>query len=118
MKNVVAENERKIFSKNLNFYMKKKGITQADIVNKFNLTSSTVSDWCNGKKYPRADKVQLLADFLGILKSDLVEENQVYENTIIFNRNGETIKKKLSEEQMKYLEKFIESLADEENPDL
>ena len=113
MKNIVAENERKIFSKNLNFYMNKRGISQADIVNKFNLISSTVSDWCKGKKYPRADKVQLLADFLGILKSDLVEENQVDGNTIIFNRNGKIIKKKFSDEQMKYLEKFIESLANE-----
>jgi hypothetical protein len=28
----------------------------------------------NGKKYPRMDKVEMLADYFGILKSDLIEE--------------------------------------------
>ena len=35
-------------------------------------------------------------------------------NTVIFNRNGEVIKRKFSEEQMNYLEKFINSIADED----
>ncbi len=118
MSNKIAEKEKQIFSKKLNFYMDKKGVTQADIVSKFGITASTVSDWCNGKKYPRADKVQMLADFLGVLKSDLVEDNPLEEGTLIFNRNGEVIRKKFSEEQMKYLEKFISSLADEDYPDL
>ena len=118
MNNKIAEKEKQIFSKKLNFYMDKKGVTQADIVSKFGITASTVSDWCNGKKYPRADKVQMLADFLGVLKSDLVEDNPLEEGTLIFNRNGEVIRKKFSEEQMKYLEKFISSLTDEDYPDL
>lgn len=117
LSNKSAEKEKKIFSQKLNLYMNKKGITQADIVSKFGITASTVSDWCNGKKYPRADKVQMLADFLGILKSDLVEENPIEEGTVIFNRNGEVIRKKFSKEQMKYIEKFIESIADD-YPDL
>lgn len=54
--------------------MSVKGISQSDIVAKFDITASTVSDWCNAKKYPRVDKIQLLADYLGILKSDLTEE--------------------------------------------
>lgn len=110
--------EKQIFSKKLNFYMDKKGITQADIVSKFGITASTVSDWCNGKKYPRSDKVRMLANFLGVLKSDLVEDSPLEEGTLIFNRNGEIIRKKFSEEQMKYLEKFISSLTDEDYPDL
>ena len=39
-------------------------------------------------------------------------------SVVIFNRNGEIIRKKFSEEQMKYLEKFISSLTDEDYPDL
>lgn len=66
--------QKMIFAKNLNFYLNAKGLSQADIVAKFNITASTVSDWCNAKKYPRVDKIQLLADYFGILKSDLTEE--------------------------------------------
>ena len=113
MSNTTAENAKKIFSKKLNYYMNKKGISQSDIAAKFDLTASTVSDWCNGKKYPRVDKIQLLADYFGILKSDLMEDNAVEENTVIFNQNGETIKKKLTKEQMDYLNKFISSISDD-----
>ena len=35
---------------------------------------STVSEWINGKKYPRIDRIEIMADYFGILKSDLIEE--------------------------------------------
>lgn len=33
----------------------------------------TVSNWVRGEKYPRIDKIQALADYFGVLKSDLIE---------------------------------------------
>ena len=72
------DEQKKIFSSNLKKQLSLHNKTQSDIVNDLHITSSTVSDWVNGKKYPRMDKVQLLADYLGILKSNLTEkiENQ------------------------------------------
>ena len=35
---------------------------------------STFSDWVNGKKYPRIDKIEMMANYFGIEKSDLVEK--------------------------------------------
>lgn len=66
---------KKIFAKNLNYYMTINNKKQADLVTELGLKTSTVSDWVNGKKYPRVDKMQLLADYFGILKSDLTEEH-------------------------------------------
>ena len=54
--------QKDIFAKNLKRQLSQKNKTQADIVNDLNLTSSKVSDWVNGKKYPRMDKVQIIAD--------------------------------------------------------
>lgn len=71
-----AELNKKVFAKNLNYYLVTRGKTQNDLVRDLNITASTVSDWANGKKYPRVDKMQLLADYFGILKSDLTEEHQ------------------------------------------
>lgn len=70
-----AEKNKKVFAKNFNYYLAINGKTQADIVDHFGITASTVSDWANGKKYPRVDKMQMLADYFGILKSDLTEEH-------------------------------------------
>lgn len=71
-----SERNKKIFAQNFNYYLKINGKTQSDIVERFNITASTVSDWANGKKYPRVDKMQMLADYFGILKSDLTEEHE------------------------------------------
>lgn len=76
-----SEFNKKIFAKNLNYYMTTNNKNQSDLVTDLGLTASTVSDWANGKKYPRVDKMQLLADYFGILKSDLTEEHETSKMT-------------------------------------
>lgn len=74
MKNADAEKQKVIFSANLKRYMEQSGEKTADLSNALGYPFSTVSDWVKGKKYPRMDKVQVLADHFGILKSDLTEK--------------------------------------------
>lgn len=68
------EDYKMIFARKLNFYMQKSGKTQNDLVRDCGYRASTVSDWCNGKKLPRMDKIQALADYFRIEKSDLLED--------------------------------------------
>lgn len=68
------EKERKIFSKNLNYFMDRDGKSQSDIINDLGVNKSTISTWCNGIKMPRMSTIQMLADYFNIRKSDLVEE--------------------------------------------
>lgn len=65
---------KEIFAKNLNYFMEKTGKTQADICRVLGVSSATASDWCAGKKYPRTDKIQQLADMLGVRFSALTTE--------------------------------------------
>ena len=67
------KDNKKIFADNLNYYLSINNKTQSNLVEDLHLTASTVSDWANGKKYPRVDKMQMLADYFKILKSDLTE---------------------------------------------
>ncbi|MEB7753320.1 XRE family transcriptional regulator [Staphylococcus pseudoxylosus] len=69
---------KEIMSKNIKYYMKKKGIDRNQLCYDLNLKYMTVSDWINGKTYPRIDKIELLANYFNVNKSDLVEnkENQ------------------------------------------
>lgn len=72
----MTENKLKqVFANNLNRELKIKKKTQTDLCNDLKLNSSTVSDWATAKKYPRMDKIQMIADYLGIMKSDLTEEH-------------------------------------------
>lgn len=63
-----------IFAANLKRYMALNGKSRKDISEALGISYYTVTDWVKGKKYPRMDKVELLADYFGILKSDLIEE--------------------------------------------
>lgn len=62
------------FSSNLNYYIKSANMNTADLAAALSVPFSTVADWVHGRKYPRMDKVQAIADYFGILKSDLTEE--------------------------------------------
>lgn len=77
------EKEKRIFSNNLNYYMKKHEKTQTDIISDLGINKSTISTWCNGTKMPRMGTIQTLADYFGIKKSDLVEEKQAGSNKVI-----------------------------------
>ena len=78
----MPDNAREIFVKNIRFLMDARGITQADICRELNVSSATASDWCTGKKYPRVDAMQRLADLLGVMFSTLTTEHglQDYED--------------------------------------
>ena len=67
------EDYKKVFAKNLKFFMDQNGKSQMDLVNDLHLSQSTVSNWCTGLKLPRMNKIQMLADYFGIEKSDLLE---------------------------------------------
>ena len=58
------EKLKKVFSSNLKRLLSSRGKTQADMVKYMNISSATASDWCNGKKIPRADKLQSLCSWL------------------------------------------------------
>jgi transcriptional regulator with XRE-family HTH domain len=70
----MPENIREIFAKNLRYFMEKNKISQADICRELKVSSATVSDWCNGAKYPRPDAIGHLADLLGVRFSMLTTE--------------------------------------------
>jgi len=78
----MPDNAREIFVRNLKYFMEMKGISQADICHDLDISSATVSDWCTGKKYPRVDAMQRLADLLGVRFSTLTTESglQDYED--------------------------------------
>ena len=63
-----------IFAKNLKRHMALNEKSRRDISEALGISYYTITDWVKGKKYPRMDKVEMLADYFGILKSDLIEE--------------------------------------------
>lgn len=63
------------FAQNLKNIMQKQNKTQSDLVKDLSFRQATVSDWLNGKKYPRMDKVEKLANYLGVSINELLMQS-------------------------------------------
>lgn len=69
-----VESQRQIVANNIQRLLDKKGKTQTDMAKELDIPETTVSSWLNAKKYPRIDKVQLMADYFGVYRSEIIEE--------------------------------------------
>ena len=65
---------KEVFGNNLAYYVERSGRSQRELADVLGVASSTFNDWVKGRKYPRIDKIEMLANIFGILKSDLIEE--------------------------------------------
>jgi len=65
-----------IMAKNLNYYLNNSSKDAADVCRDLKIATSTFSDWVNGKKYPKMDNIDRIADYFGVKKSDLIEDNE------------------------------------------
>lgn len=76
---MTALGNKEILSKNLKYYIERSGKDRRELADTWGFPYSTVTDWINGKKYPRIDRIEIMADYFGILKSDLIEEKMTEE---------------------------------------
>lgn len=68
------EEQKRIFAKNLNKYISLSNKTQKEIADAIDVSPQTFNTWCQGIALPRMGKVQRLADYFGIGKTDLIDE--------------------------------------------
>ena len=65
---------KEIFSANLEKLMSSRDIDRNKLCSDLGLKYTTVRDWLKGITYPRIGKIELLADYFGVNKSDLIED--------------------------------------------
>ena len=63
-----------IMAENIKYYMDLNNKSRNDMCEALGFKYSTFTDWVNGKKYPRIDKIEMIANYFGIEKSDLAEK--------------------------------------------
>ena len=67
-------NSRDIFINNLKAIMKERKVSRRQLAEGLNIPYTTLTDWCTGRIFPRVEKINLIADYFNIKKSDLIEE--------------------------------------------
>ena len=68
---------KRIMGDNIQYYMDMFQIERKDFAKIMGVPYTTLTDWINGRTYPRIDKIQKMAEYFGIEKRDLVEERIV-----------------------------------------
>lgn len=84
---------KNIFAANLKRYMKEHNKSRREVSEALGISYFTITDWVNGKKYPRMDKVEMLANYFGIQKSDLIEDKTKNEKPTAEDELSENVKK-------------------------
>ena len=91
---------KEVFAKNLNKYIERTGISQKELAEIIGVSAPTMNDYTKAKKFPRIDKIEKMANYFGILKSDLIEEK--------------SIKEKIEEAPVEMAELHFEMVMDED----
>ena len=68
------EQQRKVFARNLRHYIAQSGKHQKEIAIELGFNQKTLNGWCNALSIPTMGKVQAIADYFGITKTDLIDE--------------------------------------------
>ena len=72
---------KEIMAKNIRYYMDKYDKTRQEMCDALGVKYTTFTDWVKGNSYPRIDKIELMANYFGITKADLVEEHSDNQDT-------------------------------------
>ena len=75
------KNNAVILGKNLRNYIEQSGMLDKEVASAVGVSPATLSEWTKGKKYPRIDKIELLANLFHVQKSDLIEEKKEENNS-------------------------------------
>lgn len=112
------EEQRQIFARNLNYYIANSGKQQKEVAKELGYPQTTFNTWCMGKVIPGMGKVQTIADYFKIGKSDLLDDkldSDPFEDAKILNdtKTLEMIKKyySLSTADKEAISQIIDSLS-------
>ena len=82
---------KEIMAKNIRYYMEKYDKTRQEMCDALGVKYTTFTDWVKGNSYPRIDKIELMANYFGISKADLVEDhNDMQQSEMAYYLNDET----------------------------
>ena len=98
--------EKKVFAENLRRVLDAKGVSQQQLAEAVGVSDASVSFWLSASRYPTPGKVQKIADYLGVRKTQLIDRQHPISKTeiIILKLEG------LTPEQLDIIEKVIDNM--------
>jgi len=67
---------KSIMAKNLRRLMQERNVSAKEMSKALNFPYTTLLSWLNAENYPRIDKIEIMANYFGVQKSVLIEEEK------------------------------------------
>lgn len=84
-----------LIAQNLVRLLREKNRTQLELAEYLGVTQATVSNWCNGIKMPRMDKIDRICAFFDVNRSYLMSasrfEDSAYTDSLFIEKYGQAI---------------------------
>ncbi len=111
---------KQIMANNIKRFLNAKNMNPHQLSIELGFKYTTVNDWVNAKTYPRIDKIEKMADFFKVSKSDLVEEYKPVKsgNTTAENDNFPVLNGSASNVFIGLRSEFLKTLTESEKHDL
>ena len=103
-----TEENKRIMSKNIRYFMEKKGVTNQQVCDTLGFKYTTFMDWIKAVTYPRIGKIEAMAQYFGCEKSDLIEDKK--EKPTVNDDGLSEAKRELIEQIKKLPEDKIQAL--------
>lgn len=109
----------------INYLRTKAGLTQEELAKMIGTSKQNIYKYeMNIISNIPSDKIEAMANVFNVSPSYIMgwsdyapatsQSNDVENDIIIYSRDGKTVKKKFTKEQMDYLHKFIDSISDDD----
>lgn len=111
------EDNKKIMAENIKYYMEQKGVTNQQLCDDLNFKYTTFMDWLKGVTYPRIGKIEAMADYFGVLKSDLIEKKHQQPTQSKLSARKKAFMQKvegMSDDQLERLERILALVENKE----
>ena len=111
-----SDRNKEIMAANIKKYMERKGVTNQQVCDALNFKYTTFVDWTKGNTYPRMPKIEAMANYFGVKKSDLIEE-KTPEQIEVEKKAGSiaeaVLKMKTEPEFLSLVEKLVDMDSDQ-----
>ncbi len=101
--------EKQVFAENLRGVLEATGCSQQQLAEVLGVSEASVSLWLSATHYPKPGKIQTMADYFGIRKSQLIDPQEKTKENIMVSRISKKLER-LSDAQIAVVEAVVDQL--------